>query len=138
MSEYLDINIQNGQLYTSDGNKLDINQKECKVVITTPRNIKYHRKIMKMLHYTYMFMKPRVGINSTDRLLLAFKDYSGMFDVIPSKSGGIREYHSISFGSMDEGEFREVAEKIKDFCYVILNSSHCDKKIIESLIKIEF
>lgn len=137
MTEYIDIELKNGQMYR-DGVKLDLNQNGCKVVISKPRNLKYHRLVMKMVHYTYTHMKPRAGINSHDRLLLAFKDYSGLFDLIPSKSGYIKDYHSISFGSMDEIEFKEIAEKIKDFCYVVLNSSHCTKEIIQGLIDIEF
>ena len=137
MSEYLDVTIKNGTIY-QDGALLDLNQNGVKLVITKPRNLKYHRLIMKMLDYTFICMKPIKGINSNGRLLLAFKDYSGMYDLIPSKNGNIKDYRSISFGSMDEIEFNEISEEIKQFCYIVLNNSKCSEIVINGLMEIEF
>jgi hypothetical protein len=139
MSEYLDINIQNGQLYTSDGNKLDINQKECKVVITKPRNIKQHRHVMKMCDYTMKNMKQREGIKKVKQFLLMFKDTFGYYLTIPKKSGEpVRDYESFSFESMDNVKFEPISEELKQFCYAVLNHDNCNKKTIQGLIDIEF
>jgi organic hydroperoxide reductase OsmC/OhrA len=79
-------------------------------------------------------MKPRESINSTERLLLAYKDYAGMYDIIPRKDGTeIRDYHSISFASMDQKQFEEVANDIHEFCSILL--AHCSQQVMDELIQ---
>lgn len=135
MSEYIVKQID-AVLYHGDRVE-QIKVKDCKVKITQPRNVKHHRMVFAALSHTVLNMRHRDGIDSAERLLLAYKDYAGMFDIIPkSKGEPIRDYHSISFASMDESSFKPIAEGIKDFCCLVLNDKprHVTDKLIEILI----
>ena len=117
-----------------EGSHQLITDKNVRVVVTKPRNLEHHKMVFACLGYTVNNMKPREGIDSANRLLLAFKDYAGLFDVIPTKNGEIRDYHSISFTSLDETEFKPIAEQIKDFCCLVLGDRPRD--ITDQLITI--
>jgi hypothetical protein len=126
-------------MYNSDGEELDINQSGCRVTITNPRNIKHHRLVFAMLNYVLNHMKPRPFIKNTERLLQVFKDSYGYFESFEKSNGDIvKDYHSISFASMSEIDFKPVAEEIKQFCYAVLNMDKCDKNVMQGLIDIEF
>lgn len=104
-----------------EGKSETIIENNVKVVITKPRNLKHHNKVMAMFGYTHIHMKPRAGIDTPKKLILAYKDFSGMFDVIPRKDGTeMRDYHSISFASMDEVGFKMVSESMRHFCCLVL------------------
>jgi hypothetical protein len=119
----------------SNGQETLINYKDCKIKITKPRNIGKHNLAFACLGYTLTNMTPKPSVYTVDRLLLVFKDYEGMFEVIPRKCGdGIREYKSISFTSMDETEFEEVFQKILDFCCLVLGDR--PKEVTDGLLEI--
>ena len=118
-----------------NGEIILIKKTDCKIKITKPRNIAKHNLAFACLGYTLQNMTPRPGVDTIDRLLLVFKDYEGMFTVIPRKCGeGIREYKSISFTSMDDIEFEDVFKKILDFCCVVLGDR--PKEVTDGLLEI--
>ena len=117
-----------------DGEHTPLALRGVDVTFSKERDIDNHRKVFGCLGHTVKYMKPREGIETAKDLLLVFKDLNGMYDVIPTKNGNIRKYHSIAFDNMDETEFRPIAEKIKDFCCIILGDSPIE--VTDKLIKI--
>ena len=122
-----------------NGEKEIIDERDCKVTISKPRNIKHHRLVFGMLNYVVKNMKPREFVNSPERLLMLFKNTYGYYTPFTTSKGEvIKEYESFSFASMGEIEFKPVAEQIKQFCYSVLRMDKCSNEIIEGLLEIEF
>jgi hypothetical protein len=123
---------------TTDAGIVSMTEKDCRVRIDRPRNVKYHRLIFAMLGYTIKYMRPVPTINSAEKLLYLFKDVNGFYQDISTGKRSIRIYDSFSFATMDEIEFRPIAEELKKFCYSILNVHKCPQKVIQGLLNIEF
>lgn len=118
-----------------NGEVTDLIEYDVKVKITKPRNGGHHNKIFNCLGYTLRHMTPRGKIDTTDDLLDVFKHTQGMYKILGVRDGEIiRKYHSISFMAMDQTEFEPVAERILDFCCVVLNDR--PQEVINELIKL--
>lgn len=119
----------------ANGEQIALNEKDVKVVITQPRNIRYHKHIFNVLGYTLKYMKPVKGINSTRRLLLFYKDYADMYESLGRRNGReIVDYDSISFSAMDQKQFEEVANDIHEFCSILL--AHQSQEVMNGLIQL--
>ncbi len=122
-----------------NGEKEIIDQKDVKITITKPRNIKHHRLIFAMLNYVLKHMNSREFVNSPERLLILFKNSYGYYTPFTTSKGEvIKVYESFSFASMCEMEFKPVSEQIRQFCYACLNMDNCSKEVIQGLLDIEF
>lgn len=122
-----------------DGIHEIIDERDCKITISKPRNIKHHKLVFGMLNYVLKHMKPREFVNSPKRLLMLFKDQYGYYVPFTKTNGEvIKEYESFSFASMSEVEFRPVSEQIREFCYLVLNVDKCSKEVLQGLLDIEF
>jgi len=126
-----------GHISTPESNDV-IDERDVKITITKPRNIKHHRLIFGMLNYVVKHMKPREFVNSPERLLMLFKNTYGYYTPFTTSKGEvIKEYESFSFASMGEVEFKPVSEQIREFCYAVLNMDKCSKEVIQGLLDIE-
>ena len=132
MSEYLDINIQNGQLYTSDGNKLDINQKECKVVITKPRNIKHLGKYWKLMEFTAYNSPEWAELNDKDDTHSLICERFGKKVYTPDGKLSHIKPISIKFSSMDQLAFDEHYSRSLDLCAKIIGCA--PEAVIQELV----
>ena len=116
-----------------------VRETDCKVKISKPRNIKHHRLVFSMLNYVLKNKVTHPNVNTTDRLLTAFKKAYGYCREYTDIDGSnVTEYDSISFASMNEVKFKPVAEEIKQFCYFVLNMGDCSDAVIQGLLDIEF
>ena len=128
-----------GHITDTNGHSDIIDERDCKIVISKPRNIKHHRLVFGMLNYVVKHMKPREFVNSPERLLMLFKNAYGYYTPFTTSKGEvIKEYESFSFASMGEVEFKPVSEQIREFCYACLNMDGCSKEVIQGLLDIEF
>ena len=66
-----------GHFTDYEGNSHIIDERDSKVTISKPRNIKHHRLVFGMLNYVLKHMKPREFVNSPERLLILFKNTYG-------------------------------------------------------------
>lgn len=120
----------------SHNNKSEnISVKDAKIKISYPRYIDHHKMVFACLNHTVQNMTRREGVNSAEKLLLCWKDYAGKYDVIlRSDKTEIRDYHSISFASMNEEAFKPIAEEIKNFCCLVLSKK--ERYVTDKLLEI--
>lgn len=82
---------------------------EVMVRVTTPRNIKFHRKFFALLRVTLANLpeeiEQRMHISSIDALLAAIKIDMGYYDTVQVAGRSVVRLKSISFGKMDEEAF---------------------------------
>jgi len=99
--------------------------KYCIADIVAPRDPTFHRRGMKLLRFGYSYWEPPaqqlvdgVPIDVTRNFDVYRKEVTilaGYYDVCASFDGSIKiEAKSISFSSMEEGEFREWFKASKD------------------------
>ena len=104
--------------------KLKLNE-EYEVSVKRPRNIKFHRLFFALLN---------IGHQNTS-LELPFEAYrkyvvmkAGFYNVYNTGKGQFFEAQSISFGAMDEDQFKEVYSRVLD---VIIEDISAGKEEIE-------
>lgn len=82
---------------------------EVLVRVTTPRNIKFHRKFFALLRVTLANLpeevEQRMHISSVDSLLAAIKIDMGYYDTVKVAGRNVVRLKSISFGKMDGAAF---------------------------------
>lgn len=102
-----------------------------KLVLTRPRNIKFHRKFFALMNLAYDYWTPpKHGEGSAlaekmnvernfDRFRYDITILAGYYDATYRLNGDVRlEAKSISFGSMSEDDFEKLYSKVID---VIIN-----------------
>ena len=100
-----------------------------KAKITRPRNVKHHRLFFKMLQVVWQNQE---RFATVDALLGALKVYMGHCDFIQSKQGMVALPRSISFGKMDQTEFREFFDRAVDVvCREVIPGLHKDDLLAE-------
>ena len=86
-----------------------------KTSISMPRNNKFHRKFFALL------TKVAINLDTKESILLDYiKEELGMYDVVKVGNKTLKEYHSISFASMDEIEFAQFYDNSIDIMCELL------------------
>ena len=116
-----------------NGEVFEIDVNDARIKITQPRNIRFHNLVFGCLGFTLNNMTKKNNVDSTARLLMAYKEYRGMYDLVGKD---MKEYHSINFLSMDQVEFEPIGNDILDFCCLVLNDK--PREITDKLMEIMF
>ena len=123
----------------SGGKQVTYTENDVTVTVKKDRNPGHHRKVMGMLQYVLNNIEKRDDLKSVDDLIFWYKDTYNKYTPMNRKDGSIgRKYISLKFSQMNEVEFTPIAEEMKQFCYLILNSKGCSKDVIQGLLDIEF
>lgn len=109
-----------------------------RATINVPRNLAFHRKYFALIncaweHLTEEQQKPFVN---TEQFRKYLEVAAGHFDLWHSPDYGIdlRIPKSISFGKMDEAEFGELYERIKDVLFTRFLSHISEEEFEQNLI----
>ncbi len=77
MSEYICDKLMLEYFSIDTGEWKTVRETYCKVKISKPRNVKHHRLVFSMLNYVLKNKVTHPNVNTTDRLLTAFKKAYG-------------------------------------------------------------
>ena len=133
---------QNGAFVPEYGNDFDQVNKipidaEVKAIITRPRNIMHHRKFFALLRLVALNMPEHLAIyQNQDLLLNEVKIQLGHFEMFLSIDGN--PYHrvkSISFGAMDEIEFKEFYNRTIDVVLTYFLKGNEDDELTKEVIE---
>ncbi|MCK9282284.1 MAG: DUF1367 family protein [Melioribacteraceae bacterium] len=91
-----------------------------KFVVTSPRNIKFHRLFFALVNLCY---ENQSKYTSADDLRAVLTMKAGYYKIIRTDKGAIYLPESISFASMDELKFKEVYSKVLDEVVKMIGST---------------
>lgn len=117
--------------------KLKLGQ-DYKVQITKARNIDFHRKYFALINTGWEFLneeQAKFFHNSREGFRKSVQIAAGYFEKVYSINRGewIEESISISFDSMDEFEFRELYQKVRDIIFTLIERNVTEEEFIMHL-----
>lgn len=117
--------------------KLKLGQ-DYKVQITKARNIDFHRKYFALINTGWEYLNEEQAAffhNSKEGFRKSVQIAAGYFEKVYSINRGewIEESISISFDSMDEFEFRELYQKVRDIIFTLIECNVTEEEFIMHL-----
>jgi len=117
--------------------KLKLGQ-DYKVQITKARNIDFHRKYFALINTGWEYLNEEQAAffhNSKEGFRKSVQIAAGYFEKVYSinRNEWIEESISISFDSMDEFEFRELYQKVRDIIFTLIECNVTEEEFIMHL-----
>lgn len=117
--------------------KLKLGQ-DYKVQITKARNIDFHRKYFALINTGWEYLNEEQAAffhNSKEGFRKSVQIAAGYFEKVYSINRGewIEESISISFDSMDEFEFRELYQKVRDIIFTLIECNVTEEEFLMHL-----
>lgn len=117
--------------------KLKLGQ-DYKVQVTKARNIDFHRKYFALINTGWEYLNEEQAAffhNSKEGFRKSVQIAAGYFEKVYSINRGewIEESISISFDSMDEYEFRELYQKVRDIIFTLIECNVTEEEFLMHL-----
>lgn len=108
------------------------------VEVKIPRNVDFHRKYFALISYAWEFLNEReeAKFKTKDNFRKYIELSAGHFDVFyhPRLQEFVEIPKSISFGSMDNAEFSELYERVKDVIFSLIGDRVSEEEFERLLI----
>ena len=110
-----------------------------KATVVVPRNLLFHRKYFALINCAWEYVKGSVQEkffhNSKEAFRKTIQISAGYYNTIYSiqRKEFIEEAASISFGSMDELEFQQLYEKVKDVLFATFLRDISEQEFMSNL-----